>query len=157
MTYLIEFLLPIVFSSCHGFNAMGQAGDDPSCSRLEGNCLTSEINPVQVDWMATPTGGSSARWKAVDCPQGYGGRSEGEWVTPCSSVSLMSRRSESRWEGGVVGRRWWAWLHVPRSGRSRMITGRPFLGNIVDGLWTLRNAICSNILRTCGTYECNSR
>ena len=145
--YLIKFFLPVVFSPCHGLNAVGQASDNPSRGSLEGNCLAPEINPIQVNWLATPTRWCSTRWKAVDCPQGYGGRSEGKRVAPCSSVALMSRRSESRRQGRVVGRRGWAWFRVPRSGRSRMIS-RAFLGNVVDGFWTLRYTVC-DILWTC--------
>ena len=104
ITYLVKFLLPVIFSSCHGLNAVGETSNNPGRSSLEGNCLAPEINPIQVNRMATQTGWCSACWKAVDCLQGYRGWSEGEWVTPCSSVALVSRRSESRGERRVVGR-----------------------------------------------------
>jgi hypothetical protein len=148
ITYLVKFLLPVVFSSRHGLDAVWQASNNPGRGRLEGNCLAPEINPIQVDRMATQTGWCSARWKAVDCSQGYGGWSKGEWVTPCSSMALVSCRSESRRQGRVVGGSGWAWFYVPRSRRSCMIS-RAFLWNVVDRFGTLRNTICRDILWAC--------
>lgn len=48
MAYLVQPLLPAVLSLHHEFDAVGEGGQDPSCSGLKRDGLALKVDPIHA-------------------------------------------------------------------------------------------------------------
>ena len=105
MANLFAFLLPILLSLGHGVDAVGERGENPGCSSLERDRLSTKVNVIHVYWSVVHrTAGPDRSFdvRVVVCVlvgaesrgDGFG---EGERIAPGSPVALWVKGAMCEW------------------------------------------------------------